>query len=78
MTTGGTDPRSSKNVPQDPNRKGTVPNDVRKRQIEIVKNDSALYNRLNSYYNKNVSKRKESEIIKKFQNIIRDYLNKIK
>jgi len=40
------------------------PNDVRKRQIEIVKNDSALYNRLKNYYNKNASKMKESEIIK--------------
>jgi len=77
MTTGGTDPRSSKNVLKDPNRKGTVPNEVRKRQIEIVENDS-LYNRLKNYYNKNASKMKESEIIKKFQNIIRDYLNKIK
>lgn len=46
MTTGGTDPRSSKNVRQDPNGKGTVPNEVRKRQIEIVENDSDLYNRL--------------------------------
>jgi len=36
MTTGGTDPRSSRNVQQDPNRKGTVPNEVRKRQIEMV------------------------------------------
>jgi hypothetical protein len=78
MTTGGTDPRSSKNVLKDPNRKGTVPNEVRKRQIEIVKNDSTLYNRLNNYYYKNASKMKESEIIKKIQNIIRDYLNKIK
>ncbi len=78
MTTGGTDPRSSKNLPKDPNKKGTVPNKVRKRQIEIVKNDSTLYNRLNNYYYKNASKMKESEIIKKFQNIIRDYLNKIK
>ena len=77
MTTGGTDPRSSKNVPPDPNRKGTVPNEVRKRQIEIVENDS-LYNRLKNYYNKNASKMKESEIIKKLPNIIRDYLNKIK
>jgi hypothetical protein len=78
MTTGVTDPRSSKNVPQDPNKKGTVPNKVRKRQIEIVENDSALYNRLNNYNNKNASKMKESEIIKKFPNIIQDYLNKIK
>jgi hypothetical protein len=67
MTTGGTDPRSSKNVLKDPNRKGTVPNEVRKRQIEIVKNDSTLYNRLNNYYYKNASKMKESEIIKKFK-----------
>jgi hypothetical protein len=78
MTTGGTDPRSSKNVPKDPNGKGTVPEEVRRRQIEIVKNDSNLYNRLQNYYNKNASKMKESEIIQKFQNIIRDYLNKIK
>lgn len=63
---------------QDPNRKGTVPNEVRKRQIEIVENDSDLYNRLKNYYNKNASKMKESEILKEIQNIIRDYLNKIK
>jgi len=76
MTTGGIEPRSSKNVLQDPNGKGTVPNEVRKRQIEIVENDS-LYNRLKNY-NKNASKMKESEIFKKIPNMIRDYLNKIK
>ena len=76
MTTGGTDPRSSKYVRQDPKRKGTVPNEVRKRQIEIVENDS-LYNRLKNY-NKNASKMKESEILKKIPNMLRDYLNKIK
>lgn len=62
---------------QYPNRKGTVPNEVRKRQIEIVENDSDLYNRLKNY-NKNASKMKESEILKEIPNIIRDYLNKIK
>jgi len=77
MTTGGTDPRSSKNVLKDPNKNGTVPNKVRRRQIEIVTNDSNLYERLLENYYKNASKMKESEIIKEFQNIIRDYLNKI-
>ena len=78
MTTGGTDPRSSKNVLKDPNKNGTVPNKVRRRQIEIVTNDSNLYERLLENYYKNAYKMKESEIIKEFQNIIRDYLNKIK
>jgi len=78
MTTGGTDPRSSKNVEQDPNKKGTVSNKVRRRQIDIVKNDGNLYKRLENYYSTNASKMKDSQIIQKFQNIIHDYLNKIK
>jgi hypothetical protein len=32
-------PNQTKNVPKDPNGKGAVPNKVRTRQIEIVKND---------------------------------------
>jgi len=78
MTTGGTDPRSSKNLPKDPNKKGTVSSKVRTRQIDIVKNDRNLYERLENYYITNVSKMKDSQIIQKFQNIIRDHLNKIK
>ncbi|MBD1934454.1 MULTISPECIES: eCIS core domain-containing protein [Cyanophyceae] len=77
MTTGGTDPRSSKNVEKDPNKKGTVPKKVRERQISIVKNDSELYERIESYYNTNKSKKNENQIIQKFRNIIQDYLNQI-
>lgn len=78
MTTGGTDPTSSKNVPKDPQGKGTVPQKVRGRQIAIVKNDTNLYSKLEGYYTKNSSKNKDNETIRVFQHIIRTHLNKIK
>ncbi|AFZ26209.1 hypothetical protein Cylst_4103 [Cylindrospermum stagnale PCC 7417] len=59
--------------------KGTVPNKVRRRQIDIVKNvnivknDEKLYDKLEIYYNTNRSKN-DSEIIEKFQDILRDHL----
>jgi hypothetical protein len=78
MTTGGTDPRSSKNIEKDPKKKGTVPKKVRERQISIVKNDRQLYQRLENYYDSNKAKIKnENHFIEKFRNIIQDYLNKI-
>ncbi|MEH2354725.1 eCIS core domain-containing protein [Nostoc sp.] len=78
MTTGGTDPTSSKNVPKDPQGKGTVPQKVRGRQIAIVKNDTNLYSKLEGYYTKNSSKNNDNETIRVFQHIIRTHLNKIK
>ncbi|MEA5602722.1 eCIS core domain-containing protein [Nostoc sp. UHCC 0252] len=78
MTTGGTDPTSSKNVPKDPQGKGTVPQKVRGRQIAIVKNDTNLYSKLERYYTRNSSKNNDNETIRVFQHIIRTHLNKIK
>ena len=77
MTTGGTDPTSKKNKRKDTRKppKGTVPNEVRKRQINIIRNETLLYKRLTEWY-KRKSHLNEKTIVKKFGNIISNYMSR--
>ena len=77
MTTGGTDPTSKKNKRKDTRKppKGTVPNKVRKRQINIIRNETLLYKRLTEWYERK-SHLNEKTIVKKFGNIISNYMSR--
>ena len=77
MTTGGTDPTSKKNKRKDSRipPKGTVPNEVRKRQIDIIRNETLLYKRLTEWYERK-SHLNEKTIVKKFKNIISNYMSR--
>ena len=78
MTTGGTDPTSKKNKRKDTRTppKGTVPNKVRKRQIDIIRNETKLYEDLTKWY-KRKSHLNEKTIVKKFGNMISNYISRI-
>ncbi|MUG97774.1 DUF4157 domain-containing protein [Scytonema sp. UIC 10036] len=76
MTTGGTDPTNSRNAALDPNGRGTIPEDVRLRQIEIVKSNNELISRLENFYEENYERLRDTEMVRRFRNIIRDYLNR--
>ena len=79
MTAGGTDPKSAKNIEKDiinDPKVGTIPEKVRDRQLNIVKNNPYLKDEIELYFI-TFESAKDAKLIGIFKGIIRKYIKNI-